>query len=80
MSALPYRRYSDEYSTRLQGLLKAVDAMDNHLRRSLDALQDPNSPDHVASMVALDGRRMEVLKAANRVFSDQDLDTLEPSS
>ena len=31
-------------------------------------------------MVALDGRRMEVLKAANRVFSDQDLDTLEPSS
>lgn len=80
VSALPYRRYSDEYSTRLQGLLKAVDAMDNTLRKSLHALQDPNSPDHVASMVALDGRRMEVLKAANRVFSDQDLDPLEPSS
>lgn len=80
VSALPYRRYSPEYSARLQALLKTVDAMDNHLRRSLRALQDPFDPKHIASKVTLDGRRMDVLKAANRVFLDQGLDLLEPSS
>jgi hypothetical protein len=80
VSALPYRRYSPDYSARLQAVMKAVDAMDNHLRRSLDALQDFSSPDHLPSMVTLDAKRMEVLKAANRVFTEQGLDPLEPSS
>lgn len=80
VSALPYRRYTQEYSARLEAVLKAVDAMDNHLRGSLDALQDTSSPHHVPSMVTLDARRMDVLKVANRVFSAQGLDPLRPAS
>lgn len=80
VSALPYRRYSDDYSSRLQVLLKAVDAMDSHLRRSLHALQAPGGRGRVASMVALDAKRMDVLRAANRIFNDHGLAPLEPSS
>lgn len=80
VSALPYRRYSPEYAARLQTVLNAVDAMDKHLKRSLDALQDFNNPERVAAKVALDAKRLDVLKAANRVFAEQGIDLLNPSS
>ena len=77
VSALPYRRYSPEYSAGLQDVLNAVDAMDGHLRRWLAALQDFSSPDHLLSMDELDVKRIEVLKAANRIFTNHGLDPLE---
>lgn len=80
VSALPYRRYSAEYSAGLEAVLRAVDSMDTHLRRSLAALQDDRNHDHVSSMVNLNSKRIAVLNATNRVLARQGLSLLEPSS
>lgn len=80
VSGLPYRRYREDYTARLETVLRAVDALDNHLGRSLKLLIDPNRPQHVAAMIELDTKRLAVLKAANRIFAEQSIAGLEPSS
>lgn len=80
VSGLPYRRYSPDYASRLEAVLKAVDGLDNHLGRSLDSLMNSSRRDHVAVTIELDSKRLAVLKAANRIFAEQAITPLEPSS
>jgi hypothetical protein len=80
VSGLPYRRYGEGYETQVAKVLRAIDALDNHLGRAMRDLTDEGRPGHAGAQIELDTRRLAVLTAANRIFRKQGIAELMPSS
>lgn len=69
IGVLPLRNYSNDYVTLVSPTLRALDALDVHLRRRMNDLLDPSSPRHAEAAAHLDTKRIAVLMAGNRIFS-----------
>lgn len=73
VGVLPLRNHSEEYVKLAEPVLKAVDALDTHLRRRMLDLQDLWSPKHAEAAAQLDMRRIAVLSAGNKVFTAREV-------
>ena len=80
VSGLPYRHYGEAYQAQVSVVLKAIDAMDNHLGSAMEDLVNDVRAGHARAQIELDAKRLAVLKAANRIFRDRRIEELEPSS
>lgn len=69
VGVLPLRNYDDGYVTLASPTLRALDALDVHLRRRMNDLVDPLSSRHAEAAAQLDTKRIAVLMAGNKVFS-----------
>ncbi|MFZ5848874.1 MAG: hypothetical protein ACOYX5_15990 [Actinomycetota bacterium] len=74
VGVLPLRNYSDDYVALVSPVLRALDALDRHLRRRISDLLDPSSPRHAEAAARLDTKRIAVLTAGNKVFATLDID------
>ena len=69
VGVLPLRNYSDDYVALVSPVLRALDALDTHLRRRMNDLLDPSSVRHAEVAAKLDTKRIAVLTAGNKVFT-----------
>lgn len=76
VGVLPLRSYSDEYVDLASPVLRAIDALDAHLRRRIDDLIDRSAPRHAEAAASLDTKRVAVLTAGNKVLVSRGLDRI----
>lgn len=73
VGVLPLRGYSDEYVGLVSPVLRALDALDAHLRRRMTELVDPLAANHTEAATTLDTKRVAILTAGNKVFESRGL-------
>lgn len=76
VGVLPFRNYSEDHVALVDPVLRALDALDGHLRRRMSDLLEQSSPQHAEAAANLDTKRIAVLTAGNKVFAARGLEAI----